>query len=69
MSALRERLLIYAENHLTTADELRAEPGCEMLVCLPNRAACMDAVVITSGGYMTLQWRTCSGVGRSYWEG
>jgi hypothetical protein len=32
MSALRERLLIYAENHLTTADELRLESGCEALV-------------------------------------
>ena len=36
MSVLHERLLIYAENHLTTADELRLESGCEALVSPPS---------------------------------
>ena len=55
MSALRERLLIYAENHLTTADELRAKPGCEMLVRVDTTcAACLDAALMTSGSFMML---------------
>ena len=39
MAALSERLTTYAELNGTTADELRAEPGCQHLVRCPAQVA------------------------------